>query len=133
MRYPGLVMGALYAATSDAIVITDGKGAIRDANEAFLTMADAAQLRDVIGDGVLADHGSAAQDDEALASTFKWLINGNVHSTTTNVLPATAVSHCDLVSCQLSVSDGSLSAQSNISDVLLPLGSESPSISISNH
>ncbi|QFT81750.1 DNA-binding protein Fis [Roseovarius sp. THAF27] len=43
----GVVMGALYAATSDAIVITDGKGVIRDANEAFLTMADAAQLRDI--------------------------------------------------------------------------------------
>lgn len=48
------VLGALYAATSDAIVITDGKGAIRDANEAFLTMADAAQLRDV-RDNNLAD------------------------------------------------------------------------------
>ena len=66
----------------------------------------------------------AAQDDEALSSTFKWLINGNVHSTTTNVLPAAVVSHCDFVSCQLSVSDGALSAQSNISDVLLPLGSD---------
>lgn len=41
------VMGALYAATSDAIAITDNKGVIRDANEAFLTIADAAQLRDV--------------------------------------------------------------------------------------
>ncbi|MGK7755801.1 MULTISPECIES: transcriptional regulator PpsR [unclassified Roseovarius] len=41
------VMGALFAAASDAIVITDGKGVIRDANEAFLTIADAAQLRDV--------------------------------------------------------------------------------------
>jgi len=41
------VIAALYAITSDAIVITDSKGVIRDANEAFLTMADAAQLRDV--------------------------------------------------------------------------------------
>lgn len=48
------VMAALYAGTSDAIVITDGKGVIRDANEAFLTMADAAQLRDV-RDSDLAD------------------------------------------------------------------------------
>lgn len=48
------VIGALYSATSDAIVITDGKGVIRDANEAFLTMADAAQLRDV-RDSDLAD------------------------------------------------------------------------------
>jgi transcriptional regulator PpsR len=38
---------ALFAASSDAIVLTDAKGVIRDANEAFLIMADAAQLRDV--------------------------------------------------------------------------------------
>lgn len=37
----------LYSATSDAIVLTDPKGVVRDANEAFLVMADAAQLRDV--------------------------------------------------------------------------------------
>lgn len=42
-------LAALFAASSDAIVITDGKGEIRDANEAFLEMADAAQLRDVRG------------------------------------------------------------------------------------
>ncbi|MEM9844640.1 MAG: helix-turn-helix domain-containing protein, partial [Pseudomonadota bacterium] len=37
----------LYSSTSDAIVLTDAKGVVRDANEAFLIMADAAQLRDV--------------------------------------------------------------------------------------
>lgn len=37
----------LYTSTSDAIVLTDPKGVVRDANEAFLVMADAAQLRDV--------------------------------------------------------------------------------------
>jgi len=40
-------LAALFASTSDAIVLTDAKGVIRDANEAFLIMADAAQLRDV--------------------------------------------------------------------------------------
>jgi len=40
-------LAALFAASSDAIVLTDVKGMIRDANEAFLIMADAAQLRDV--------------------------------------------------------------------------------------
>ncbi|HKL45048.1 MAG TPA: transcriptional regulator PpsR [Roseovarius sp.] len=40
-------LAALFAASSDAIVLTDAKGVIRDANEAFLIMADAAQLRDV--------------------------------------------------------------------------------------
>ncbi len=40
-------LAALFTSTSDAIVLTDIKGVIRDANEAFLIMADAAQLRDV--------------------------------------------------------------------------------------
>ena len=40
-------LGALFATSSDAIVLTDAKGLIRDANEAFLILADAAQLRDV--------------------------------------------------------------------------------------
>ncbi len=39
----------LFASTSDAIVLTDGKGTIREANESFLIMADAAQMRDVRG------------------------------------------------------------------------------------
>lgn len=40
-------LAAFFAASSDAIVLTDANGVIRDANEAFLIMADAAQLRDV--------------------------------------------------------------------------------------
>lgn len=40
-------LAALFASTSDAIVLTDPKGIIRDANDAFLIMADAAQMRDV--------------------------------------------------------------------------------------
>ena len=40
-------LAALFTSTSDAIVLTDTKGVIRDANDAFLIMADAAQLRDV--------------------------------------------------------------------------------------
>lgn len=39
----------LFASTSDAIVLTDAKGVIRDANESFLMLADAAQMRDVRG------------------------------------------------------------------------------------
>lgn len=42
-------LSALFEASSDAIVITDGNGVIRDANEGFLILADAAQLRDVQG------------------------------------------------------------------------------------
>lgn len=42
-------LASLFSATSDAIVITDPTGAIRDANEAFLILADAAQLKDVRG------------------------------------------------------------------------------------
>lgn len=40
-------LAAFFTSTSDAIVLTDTKGVIRDANDAFLVMADAAQLRDV--------------------------------------------------------------------------------------
>lgn len=40
-------LAALFTSSSDAIVMTDTKGVIRDANEAFLILADAAQLRDV--------------------------------------------------------------------------------------
>ena len=40
-------LASLFASTTDAIVLTDAKGVIREANEAFLVMTDAAQLRDV--------------------------------------------------------------------------------------
>ncbi|MEL6647566.1 MAG: transcriptional regulator PpsR [Pseudomonadota bacterium] len=40
-------LSALFAASSDGIVLTDAKGVIRDVNEAFLVMTDAAQIRDV--------------------------------------------------------------------------------------
>ncbi len=39
----------LFASTSDAIVLTDAKGMVREANESFLVMADAAQMRDIRG------------------------------------------------------------------------------------
>ncbi len=42
----------LFAATSDAIVLTDAKGVVRDANEAFLVMVDAAQMRDIRGNAL---------------------------------------------------------------------------------
>src|SRR6056297_22573 len=38
---------SLYAASADAIVLLDGRGFVREANEAFLVMVDAMQLRDV--------------------------------------------------------------------------------------
>lgn len=40
---------ALFEASSDAIVLTDSNGVIRDANEGFLILADATQQRDVQG------------------------------------------------------------------------------------
>jgi len=40
-------LAALFTSTTDAIVLTDTKGDIRDVNDAFLIMADAAQMRDV--------------------------------------------------------------------------------------
>ncbi|MCL4119343.1 UNVERIFIED_CONTAM: hypothetical protein GTU68_030700 [Idotea baltica] len=40
-------LAALFAEASDAIVFLDSKGLIRDANEAFLILTDAAQIRDV--------------------------------------------------------------------------------------
>lgn len=40
-------LASLYFASTDAIVLTDSKGNIREANEAFLVMTDTAQLRDV--------------------------------------------------------------------------------------
>ncbi len=40
-------LATLFATSSDGIVLTDSKGLVREANEAFLTMTDAAQLRDV--------------------------------------------------------------------------------------
>lgn len=43
---------ALFEASSDAIVLTDANGVIRDANEGFLVLSDAAQLRDVQGRSV---------------------------------------------------------------------------------
>ncbi len=42
-------LSSLFEASSDAIVLTDVNGVIRDANEGFLILADAAQLRDVQG------------------------------------------------------------------------------------
>lgn len=42
----------LFASTSDAIVYTDSKGVVRDANEAFLVLTDAAQMRDVRGKSI---------------------------------------------------------------------------------
>jgi len=45
-------LATLYADAGDAIVLTDGKGLIRDANEAFLVLADAAQLRDLKGESL---------------------------------------------------------------------------------
>lgn len=40
-------LASLYCASTDAIVLTDANGNIREANEAFLVMTDTAQLRDV--------------------------------------------------------------------------------------
>lgn len=40
-------LAGLFTSSSDAIVLTDSKGVIRDANEAFLVMTDAAQLMNV--------------------------------------------------------------------------------------
>ncbi len=40
-------LATLFNSASDAIVMTDAKGVIRDANEAFLILTDAAQIRDV--------------------------------------------------------------------------------------
>jgi len=40
-------LAALYSEASDAIVFTDSKGLIRDANEGFLILTDAAQIRDI--------------------------------------------------------------------------------------
>jgi len=40
-------LATLFASAPDGIVLTDSKGVIREANEAFLVMVDAAQLRDV--------------------------------------------------------------------------------------
>ncbi|MFU8836190.1 MAG: transcriptional regulator PpsR [Roseovarius sp.] len=45
-------LATLYADAGDAIVLTDGKGMIREANEAFLVLADAAQLRDLKGESL---------------------------------------------------------------------------------
>ena len=42
-------LARLYEFTPDAVVLTDAKGVIRDANEGFLRITDAAQLRDVEG------------------------------------------------------------------------------------
>lgn len=42
-------MAALFTATQDAILLTDARGIIREANEAFLILADVAQLRDIKG------------------------------------------------------------------------------------
>jgi len=45
-------LAALYAETVDAIVLTDSKGVIRDANEAFLELVDAPQLRRIKGESL---------------------------------------------------------------------------------
>jgi transcriptional regulator PpsR len=45
-------LAMLYAETGDAIVLTDAKGLIRDANEAFLEMVDAPQLRTLKGESL---------------------------------------------------------------------------------
>jgi len=43
------MLASLFAATTDAIVVTDSHGHVVEANEGFLVMTDAAQLRDVRG------------------------------------------------------------------------------------
>jgi len=45
-------LAALYAETGDAIVLTDAKGLIREANDAFLELVDAPQLRDLRGESL---------------------------------------------------------------------------------
>jgi transcriptional regulator PpsR len=45
----GRSLSALFTTSSDAVVLTDLQGVIREANDAFLSLADAAQLRDVRG------------------------------------------------------------------------------------
>jgi len=45
-------LAALYAETGDAIVLTDAKGVIREANDAFLELVDAPQLRDLRGESM---------------------------------------------------------------------------------
>ncbi len=58
-------LGELFSGSTDAIVLTDSKGLIREANEAFLMMADAALLRNV-RDQPLADFLSRGAIDQKL-------------------------------------------------------------------
>jgi transcriptional regulator PpsR len=66
-------LAALFAATSDAIAVTDGQGNVVEANEGFLVMADAAQLRDV-RDRSMADFLSRGSVD------LKLILDGTAQS-----------------------------------------------------
>ena len=66
-------LAALFGATSDAIAVTDGQGNVVEANEGFLVMTDAAQLRDV-RDRSMADFLSRGSVD------LKLILDGTAQS-----------------------------------------------------
>jgi hypothetical protein len=64
----------------------------------------------------------AARDADPLVETFSWTINGLQHMETGPTLPADEVRHCDVITCELTVSDGVFETSSNTAEIALPFG-----------
>ncbi len=106
----------LFATVGDAIVLTDSKGVIRDANEAFLILTDAAQIRDV-KDKSLSDFLTRGTVDLKLIleTTAK---SGRVRNYTTQILSAVGTrAHVDISATRLQRRGGDLGLGLIIRDV----------------
>lgn len=110
------LLTTLFASSGDAIVLTDAKGTIRDANEAFLILTDAAQIRDV-REKSLADFLSRGSVDlklilEAAAKT------GRLNNYSTQVVSAVgSLAHVDISSTRLQRRGGDLGFGMIIRDI----------------
>lgn len=109
-------LATLFNSASDAIVMTDSKGVIRDANEAFLILTDAAQIRDIKNKS-LADF--LARGDVDLKIILETTIKtGRVRSYATQVLSAVgARANVDVASTRLQRRGGDLGFGLIIRDV----------------
>ncbi|QGY00311.1 transcriptional regulator PpsR [Roseovarius faecimaris] len=100
-------LATLFNLASDAIVLTDSKGMIRDANEAFLILTDAAQLRDVVNKPLSDFLARGAVDMKLVLENTKK--KGRVRSYATQVLSSVGTrANVDLASTRLSRRGGDL-------------------------
>jgi transcriptional regulator PpsR len=82
-------LAALFTEASDAIVLTDSKGIIRDANDAFLMLTDTAQIRDVKGKSLADFLARGTVDLKLILETT--LKNGRMRSYSSQIASALGV------------------------------------------